>query len=709
MNLHKKTLIFIGIIFVILLIVLITTSRFFVMGSFAIVEKRFVQNDMAQVISEISDEINNLHAVNYDWANWNETYDFIHTRNPEFVNVNLIDATLVNMRANIFVLLDTTGNVVYAKLVNLNNVQEVTFSKNLLNSILSYKALLNPEFNEKAGVILTPDDPMIISARSIMRSDLKGPPAGTCMIGRFLNDQQVKELLKTERINLSIRELDNVDSEKNPEISIDLFSTGSEVIVKPEDNETVIGYTLIRDIEDRPILILQGEFRRYIFQIGIRTLRYYTFWLLGISIVVALLVAFFLEKAILSRMSVLSEKVGQMGKRGNFETRLPVSGKDELSRLAVTINGMIEDLADFQKQKSEKLFRELVESSLVGICIIQDYKIVYMNPEQEKIWGDVPEHFDLFDLDLYPADKDTFEEKYRQVINRDVARIDLEVRFYLFDQSSNTKTIKWVHFRAADIEFHTGRAILINMVEITHFKNLEHMMQIREKMASLGRVAAGMAHEIRNPLSGITIILDAIKESFEDPKNSDEIHDLLTQSTRSAEKIAGVISRVLDFSKPGKPKFEMGRINPAIKDAIGLSRTSLKKSDILLESFLDENLPEAYIDIQMIEQVIINLINNAAEAMKNNTGEKRIVIISSLKNEHILIRVSDNGCGVIPEIRESIFDPFYTSRVDGSGIGLSICQRIVNDHGGTITVDSPEYGGAEFSILIPLDKRTFSE
>jgi signal transduction histidine kinase len=106
-----------------------------------------------------------------------------------------------------------------------------------------------------------------------------------------------------------------------------------------------------------------------------------------------------------------------------------------------------------------------------------------------------------------------------------------------------------------------------------------------------------------------------------------------------------------------------------------------------------------------MEQVILNLINNATQIMNEKDDKKRIKVTSYFKNQSLFMRVADSGSGVPLKLRERIFDPFFTTHPDGSGIGLSLAQRIVADHGGTITVGTSEWGGAEFSIELPIEKR----
>ena len=252
---------------------------------------------------------------------------------------------------------------------------------------------------------------------------------------------------------------------------------------------------------------------------------------------------------------------------------------------------------------------------------------------------------------------------------------------------------------------------MVNSVDITESKQLEQQLIIKNKMLSLGRVAAGIAHEIRNPLTGINSYLFTLAElcrsEFFDSEDFELIQQIVDQIQVASNKIESVIKRVMDFSKPGAPKMVLCDINESLSEAMKLSAVTLRKNNIKLEKALTKNLPRCYIDPQLIEQVMLNLITNAAKAMQNNgcPKTKTIEVRSYSKNNSVCINVSDSGPGVPRKLRDKIFDPFFTTREDGQGIGLNIAQRIIADHNGTLALHTSKWGGAEFRIVLPVEKR----
>ncbi len=242
--------------------------------------------------------------------------------------------------------------------------------------------------------------------------------------------------------------------------------------------------------------------------------------------------------------------------------------------------------------------------------------------------------------------------------------------------------------------------------DVTERARTEAELQRAQKLESLGILAAGIAHEIRNPLSAVNISISSIEniirrtESLE-PETDGRIRLIMEQMKSATGKMASVVQRVLDFSRPSASRREIADMNKIIEDAILLSSSTLRKREISVSKELDPDLPPCRADTRLIEQVLVNLIANAYQAMERMEGPKRLEISSAARDGWVVIRLSDSGPGVPHAIREKIFDPFFTTRKEGSGIGLSFSHRIVTDHGGKLQVGTSRWNGAEFRIELP--------
>jgi C4-dicarboxylate-specific signal transduction histidine kinase len=237
-------------------------------------------------------------------------------------------------------------------------------------------------------------------------------------------------------------------------------------------------------------------------------------------------------------------------------------------------------------------------------------------------------------------------------------------------------------------------------------KEMESMIRRDDRLIALGRVSAGIAHEIRNPLSTINVYLSILRSILKDNEKKldpdEDLCEILDELESGSRRIAKIVTRVVDFARPGTPMLSQTPINQCIHEAVSLSSVRLRKEGIALECLLGEDVPECLLESQSISQVFLNLIANAADSLKNQLDNKKIVIRSWQENGYVIAAVSDSGPGILLENREKIFAPFFTTKPAGMGIGLSISQRIIADHGGSLSLSESSMGGSEFRVSLPV-------
>jgi PAS domain S-box-containing protein len=209
-------------------------------------------------------------------------------------------------------------------------------------------------------------------------------------------------------------------------------------------------------------------------------------------------------------------------------------------------------------KKSEQQFRDLIENIPIGIAIVLDEKVVYRNPEQQRIFGRLPDGDfpSLYDPTTHPDDIENLREYYQRSISGEVMYSGMEFRYFSSGDPSDKHDMKWIHFRSTPIEYHEKRAVLFTMMDVTKTREMERLLNIKDRMTSLGHVAAGIAHEIRNPLSGINIYLNALEKLYERGE-LEKMKDVLVKIQSASLKIESVIKRVMDFSRPSEPNESM--------------------------------------------------------------------------------------------------------------------------------------------------------
>ncbi|MGA9364822.1 MAG: cache domain-containing protein [Bacteroidota bacterium] len=229
-------------------------------------------------------------------------------------------------------------------------------------------------------------------------------------------------------------------------------------------------------------------------------------------------------------------------------------------------------------------------------------------------------------------------------------------------------------------------------------KKIHSQLFRSEKLASLGKLAAGVAHEINNPLTGILTNSSLLLEDLEkdDPRRED-VEVMVKETIRCRE----IVKRLLDFARQTQPQKKLASINALIENIILLVRNQALFRSITIEKQLTEGIPEVLVDPDQIQQVFVNIILNAAEAMSKG-GKLAIESKVSTDGRWIFISFADTGPGIPESERERIFDPFYTTKEHGTGLGLSISYGIVEQHGGTISVESSVGKGSTFTIQVPV-------
>jgi len=228
-------------------------------------------------------------------------------------------------------------------------------------------------------------------------------------------------------------------------------------------------------------------------------------------------------------------------------------------------------------------------------------------------------------------------------------------------------------------------------------KRQKNMMQ-QEKLMSIGRLSAGIAHEINNPL---TTIMTSSMLLQEDTDPDDPIYEELETISKEALRCRNIVKSLLDFARQSEPLKISINLNQVIMDTLFLVQKQAGFNDVKIRSNLSENLPMTYVDKDQIQQTFINLALNAIEA--TDAGGS-VVLSSQFKPETgiIHIDISDTGCGISKENLDKIFDPFFTTRETGTGLGLAITHGIIEQHGGKISVESAIGKGTRFTIMLPV-------
>jgi signal transduction histidine kinase len=230
---------------------------------------------------------------------------------------------------------------------------------------------------------------------------------------------------------------------------------------------------------------------------------------------------------------------------------------------------------------------------------------------------------------------------------------------------------------------------------------LEAQAQMDDRLAYVGALAAGLAHEIRNPLNAMNMNLQMLEEELLGLQGveREELADLLDSTKSEIKRLERLVNNFLAYARPSRPRFESTDLNAVVREVLRFLDLDFRQGGIELKTDLEPLLPDVELDETQFKQALMNLLVNARQVLKH---DGRIMVRTRAGSRgDVIVEVEDDGPGIAPDIRERIFEVFYSSRGGGTGLGLPIARQIVERHGGVIELDSEEGRGTRFSIHLP--------
>jgi two-component system sensor histidine kinase PilS (NtrC family) len=363
----------------------------------------------------------------------------------------------------------------------------------------------------------------------------------------------------------------------------------------------------------------------------------------------------------------------------------------------------------------ETFNRNIIQSLDSGLLTIDpEGKINFLNRTAEKILNVNGEGLrNVSAYDLFPKLQEVIDRIKRKGIE---TSLDYQRYETLFIHPEGKRV--YLGFSISPLPGPHGSLMGHTLIfqDITKFKEMEEQMIRFDKMAAIGQLAAGMAHEIRNPLTSLSGAIQVLRsELVLDPSNT-RLMDIIL---RESERLNSLITDFLLFAQPPKTNKTLSKIEPLLEETIDLLQNSPKyHSKVRIHRPRGHPSLEVMIDPDQMKQVFWNLLINAAQAMSSG-GDLRIFLekrenglqssnppwpSSQREESWVKISISDSGVGIPPQEKEKIFDPFYTTKDGGTGLGLSIVHKIIENHKGVITVESEVDRGSTFAIFLPTDR-----
>jgi diguanylate cyclase (GGDEF)-like protein len=360
MTLRKKTLLISGMTLVGLIGVLYTTSSTILLGGFAKVEEQDTRHIVKGVLNVLKQTQDDFSSSFVPWSAWDDTYNFIEDANARYVESNLLAKALANSKVNLALYVHSSGRIVFGTGFDLKNQKKTPIPEVLRHLSPNDLLLQHPNpYSRLTGIVLLPEGPMVITSQPIVTSIGEGPIRGTVIFGRYLDAEAIENLARITDLSLTTYRLDDAQMPTDFQVVRSSLANKTPILVRPLNEQTIAGYTLLTDIYGKPALILRVDVPRTIYKQGQASIRYLILSILVVGLVFSLATLLLLEKLVLSRLFRLSANVRSIGTSGDLSGRvLSLNGRDELASLANTINTMLEALEHSQQQqrKSEERY-----------------------------------------------------------------------------------------------------------------------------------------------------------------------------------------------------------------------------------------------------------------------------------------------------------------------------------------------------------------
>jgi PAS domain S-box-containing protein len=372
----------------------------------------------------------------------------------------------------------------------------------------------------------------------------------------------------------------------------------------------------------------------------------------------------------------------------------------------VRYHGALMDITERREMErrlyqQQEFARRLVDSFPDLIFVLDSAgRYTFTSPRVKEILGYDAEDYDTQELGerTHVEDRPALQSLFAEMFDGRQSFASLEIRV-------RHKLGEWRRIRChfSPLCDETGKidGVIISGRDVTDLKRLEEQLIQAEKLAAMGQMLAGVAHELNNPLTAILGVTELLREreGFDDSTKRQ-----LDLTHRQARRAARIVQNLLEFSRPASPQKKPLNVSNLIERTLQLHDHSLRRNNVQVEFQPQPGLLTVIGDSNQLIQVFLNLISNAEHAIREIRESGRIQIRIGRIGANIAVTVQDDGVGILPEALPKLFDPFYTTKRPGggTGLGLSICTAIVREHGGSIDVETLPVGGSAFTVFLPV-------
>jgi PAS domain S-box-containing protein len=658
MSRRTQTIVVVGGTLVVLFALLYSVLRLILLTSFTRLEEDDTRLNVERVLNAMANEIDTLTVTADDWAAWDDTYTFIEDGNEAYIESNLGDGTFYALDLNLALFVDTSGQVVFGKTIDLATGADLPLMPGLDAYLTDEKLLLHHAdlTSSVSGIIRLPQATLLVAAHPILTSADEGPIHGTLIFGRLLDDAWLQDLADATRLTLTIQGWDEPDLAQDMQAFKSAYAAPSSIGVQPLNQNTVAGYAVVDDVFGNPALMLRVDMPRHIYQKGHTTLLYFGLVLLVIGVLFGSVALVLVERIVLAK----------------------------------------------------ERFEVILENSSDAVCLVRPDGIIELtNPAFSRAFGvTVPNA-------VHPSLKDLVQADYVERLmtalgaaakTHQNGRIDLVVcsrTGRCFDADMVVSPIQGADDQVS--------GVVCSVRDITAQKRLEHHlrntlereMEVSEMKSQFVSVAS---HELRTPLAEILLASDFI-DRYGPRLTEAQKQQKLAQIRVGVRHMTDLLDDVLTMSRIESGKFTF---RPTPFDVVSYCQDLVRKNHRTAGErhqtavSAEGDLANACLDQKLLQHILDNLLSNAFKYSPPNTTVYLDIVGH---DEQVVFTVRDEGRGIPEHEQEQLYEMFFRSEnvsdVPGTGLGLAIVRQAVEVHGGTITLQSTEGVGTTFVVTLP--------
>ena len=690
MSLRFRIAIVLAVCIAVLLAALVLAHRFIIARAYEAIEQDEVRAELQSARSIIESDLDALDVLLLDWSSWDDTYNFMETRDSRYVTGNMTPNLLDALHIDAIVFRAATGDTAIARARDAGG-RSVEIP-GLTSRIPADHPLLKFPSNDEGvgGLIGTPQGPMLVVSRPILRSDNSGTPRGAMVMARWLEQKQATNVGGRLNLGVTIHPIVATGLPADVARAEMSLSRGSENVVDVVDGR-IVAYGYLTDLSGQPLVVLRVDQERAIVAQSARTLRALLITVTGTGVLLVVILAVAFEMAVLRRLVWLRSDMTAIGAAGvGGPLRARVGGAGEIAAVADGVNEMLDrlDIAAAERMRlmetvtdqqrlSDAAFREMEE----GLLILDgDGHCTACNPAGSKMLGT-------------PDDRVT--GRHISELLPSLAPADELTRFagpQLYEVRGRTVAV------SRPVQDRPGGLSVIVLRDVTEVLDIERLKR---------DLVATVSHELRTPLTAIRGTVDLLDGG--DAGALSEVQARLVGLLRTnADRLRLIVDDLLDIGALDGGRVELDRDDA---DIVEIARRVVEdlaaqaaSAGVTLEVRGDQRVM-AVVDAQRMRQVLDNLIQNA---VKFTPSGGRVEVSVREVGPRVELLVRDNGIGIPPEECERVFEKFYRTRratqvARGTGLGLPIARSIIELHGGTLRAESDGQTGTVMRAEIPLD------